>query len=169
MDKNLQKKAAHCSEQENNAVKAERDSIKFMQIKFMQNEVGNTFNGIISGVSDWGLYVELDANKCEGMVHVKDIEDVKVLYKFKEESSEINFDDIEWKFFNTDGKSDIDLTASAENEISGLFEKQGSYQEIPFSVTNLPEFTSFAVKVVMNSDNPSYVPKLQDIRAVASF
>ena len=101
--------------------------------------------------------------------NVRNISDIKVLYKFKEESSEINFDDIEWTFFNVDGKADIELTASAENEISGLFEKQGSYQEIPFSVTNLPEFTSFAVKVVMNSDNPSYVPKLQDLRAVASF
>jgi len=101
--------------------------------------------------------------------NIRNASDVKVLYKFKEESSEINFDDLEWQFFNVDGKSDIELTASAENEISGLFEKQGSYQEIPFSVTNLPEFTSFAVKVVMNSDNPSYVPKLQDLRAVASF
>ena len=101
--------------------------------------------------------------------NVRNISDIKVLYKYKEESSENNFDDIEWKYFNVDGKSDIELSASAENEISGLFEKQESYQEIPFSVSNLPEFTSFAVKVVMNSDNPSYVPKLQDLRAVASF
>tara|TARA_B100001996_G_scaffold298420_1_gene238798 strand:- start:2570 stop:10771 length:8202 start_codon:yes stop_codon:yes gene_type:complete len=101
--------------------------------------------------------------------NVRNISDIKVLYKYKEESSETNFDDIEWKYFNVDGKSDIELSASAENEISGLFEKQESYQEIPFSVSNLPEFTSFAVKVVMNSDNPSYVPKLQDLRAVASF
>ena len=101
--------------------------------------------------------------------NIRNTSDIKVLYKFKEESSEINFDDLEWQFFNVDGKSDIDITATAENEISGLFEKQGSYQEIPFSVNNLPEFTSFAVKVVMNSDNPAYVPKLQDLRAVASF
>ena len=85
LDKSLQKKAEYCSKQEYNAVKAERESIKFMQIKFMQNEVGNTFNGIISGVSDWGLYVELDANKCEGMVHVKDIEDDKYLYNMEEQ------------------------------------------------------------------------------------
>ena len=85
LDKSLQKKAEYCSKQEYNAVKAERESIKFMQIKFMQNEVGNTFNGIISGVSDWGLYVELDANKCEGMVHVKDIEDDKYLYSMEEQ------------------------------------------------------------------------------------
>ena len=86
MDKNLQKKATHCSEQENNAVKAERDSIKFMQIKFMQNKIGESFNGIISGVSDWGIYVELEENKCEGMVYVKDIKDDKYYYSSEEAS-----------------------------------------------------------------------------------
>ena len=86
MDKNLQKKAIHCSEQENNAVKAERDSIKFMQIKFMQNKIGESFNGIISGVSDWGIYVELEENKCEGMVYVKDIKDDKYYYNSEEAS-----------------------------------------------------------------------------------
>ena len=86
MDKNLQKKAMHCSEQENNAVKAERESIKFMQIKFMQNKIGETFSGIISGVSDWGIYVELEKNKCEGMVYVKDIKDDKYYYSNEEAS-----------------------------------------------------------------------------------
>ena len=86
MDKNLQKKAIHCSEQENNAVKAERDSIKFMQIKFMQNKIGENFNGIISGISDWGIYVELEENKCEGMVYVKDINDDKYYYSSEEAS-----------------------------------------------------------------------------------
>jgi ribonuclease R len=85
-DKNLQKKAAHCSEQENNAVKAERESIKFMQIKFMQNRIGERFNGIISGVSDWGLYVEIEENKCEGMVYVKDIKDDKYYYSSEQAS-----------------------------------------------------------------------------------
>ncbi len=85
-DKNLQKKATHCSEQENNAVKAERDSIKFMQIKFMENKIGESFSGIISGVSDWGIYVELEENKCEGMVHVKDIKDDRYYYSSEEAS-----------------------------------------------------------------------------------
>ena len=85
-DKNLQKKAVHCSEQENNAIKAERDSVKFMQIKFMQNKIGDSFNGIISGVSDWGIYVELEENKCEGMVYVKDIKDDKYYYSSEEAS-----------------------------------------------------------------------------------
>ena len=85
-DKNLQKKAIHCSEQENNAVKAERDSIKFMQIKFMMNKIGENFRGIISGVSDWGIYVEIEENKCEGMVYVKDIKDDKYYYSSEEAS-----------------------------------------------------------------------------------
>ncbi len=85
-DKNLQKKAIHCSEQENNAVKAERESIKFMQIKFMQNKIGETFSGIISGVSDWGIYVELEKNRCEGMVYVKDIKDDKYYYSNEQAS-----------------------------------------------------------------------------------
>ena len=86
LDKNLQKKADHCSEQENIAVKAERESIKFMQIKYMQNKIGETFNGIISGVSDWGIYVELEENKCEGMIYVKDINDDKYYYNTEEAS-----------------------------------------------------------------------------------
>ena len=86
MDKNLQKKATHCSEQENNAIKAERESVKFMQIKFMQNKIGESFNGIISGVSDRGIYVELEENKCEGMVYIKDIKDDKYYYSSEEAS-----------------------------------------------------------------------------------
>jgi len=84
LDKSLQKKATHCSDQENIAVKAERESIKYMQIKYMQNKIGETFKGIISGVSDWGIYVELEENKCEGMVYVKDIEDDKYYYNSEE-------------------------------------------------------------------------------------
>ena len=84
LDKSLQKKATHCSDQENIAVKAERESIKYMQIKYMKNKIGETFKGIISGVSDWGIYVELEENKCEGMVYVKDIKDDKYYYNSEE-------------------------------------------------------------------------------------
>ena len=87
LDKNLQKKAVYCSEREMVAAKAERDSIKFMQIKFMQNKIGESFSGIISGVSDWGIYVEIEENKCEGMVYIKDIEDDK--YYFSEQQQAI--------------------------------------------------------------------------------
>jgi VacB/RNase II family 3'-5' exoribonuclease len=84
LDKSLQKKATYCSDQENIAVKAERESIKYMQIKYMQNKIGETFKGIISGVSDWGIYVELEENKCEGMVYVRDIKDDKYYYNLED-------------------------------------------------------------------------------------
>ncbi len=86
LDKSLQKKAIYCSEQEMVAAKAERDSIKFMQIKFMQDKIGETFSGIISGVSDWGIYVEIEENKCEGMVYIKDIEDDKYYYSEQQQA-----------------------------------------------------------------------------------
>ena len=86
LDKNLQKKATYCSEQEMVAAKAERDSIKFMQIKFMQDKIGETFSGIISGVSDWGIYVEIEENKCEGMVYIKDLEDDKYYYSEQQQA-----------------------------------------------------------------------------------
>ena len=69
----LEETCIHSSQQEQLATKAERDSIKFMQIKFMENHVGENFLGVISGVTDRGLYVEIIENKCEGMVRIKDV------------------------------------------------------------------------------------------------
>ncbi|MDO5978876.1 ribonuclease R [Flavivirga spongiicola] len=68
-------KCNHSSSMENLATKAERDSIKYMQIKFMQDHKDDEFVGVISGVTDWGLYVEIISNKCEGMVSVRDMKD----------------------------------------------------------------------------------------------
>ena len=63
----------HCSAMEILATKAERDSIKFMQVKYMQNQIGEKFTGVVSGVVERGLYVELEGNKCEGMSRPQDI------------------------------------------------------------------------------------------------
>lgn len=63
----------HCSAMEVLATKAERDSIKFMQVKYMQERIGQKFTGIVSGVVERGLYVELEENKCEGMARPQDI------------------------------------------------------------------------------------------------
>ncbi|MDO5969195.1 RNB domain-containing ribonuclease [Flavivirga aquimarina] len=68
-------KCNHSSAMENLATKAERDSIKYMQIKFMQDHKDDEFVGVISGVTDWGIYVEIISNKCEGMVSVRDMTD----------------------------------------------------------------------------------------------
>ena len=68
-------KCRHCSDMERKAVEAERASVKYKQIEFMKDKVGEEFAGVISGISKWGLYVELDENKCEGMVRIRDITD----------------------------------------------------------------------------------------------
>jgi len=101
--------------------------------------------------------------------NVKDVQNVQVLYRYKKASSQENFEDIDWIYFNESGEPDILEIASSENTISAVTEKQSSYQEFKYSVSNLPEFSSFAVKIVMKSVDPAYVPKIQDIRAVASF
>ena len=63
----------HSSDMEGLAANAERDSIKYMQIKWMQDRKDQTFLGVISGVTEWGVYVEIVENKCEGMVRTRDI------------------------------------------------------------------------------------------------
>ncbi|MFK7747725.1 MAG: ribonuclease R [Kordia sp.] len=68
-------KCEHSSNMEGLAARAERDSTKYMQIKFMQDHKDEEFVGVISGVTEWGVYVEIIANKCEGMVSIRDIKD----------------------------------------------------------------------------------------------
>ncbi len=68
-----EEKCKHSSEREFMASKAERDSIKYMQVKYMQDHKDQEFEGVISGVTEWGIYVEIIENKCEGMVRIKDI------------------------------------------------------------------------------------------------
>ena len=63
----------HCTEKEILATKAERDSIKFMQVKYMQERIGEKFTGVVSGVVERGLYIEIEGNKCEGMARPQDI------------------------------------------------------------------------------------------------
>ena len=70
-----EEKCQHSSNMENLATKAERDSIKYMQIRFMEDHKDQEFLGVISGVTDWGIYVEIISNKCEGMVSIRDIKD----------------------------------------------------------------------------------------------
>jgi ribonuclease R len=71
----LEKNCQHCTSQEIKATAAERQSIKFKQAEYLVNEVGEVFDGVISHVTEWGIYVELNANKCEGMIKVSDLED----------------------------------------------------------------------------------------------
>lgn len=71
----FQEKCKHSSDMEGLASQAERDSIKYMQVKFMQDHKDNEFVGVISGVTEWGIYVEIIENKCEGMVRIREIKD----------------------------------------------------------------------------------------------
>ena len=64
----------HCSDMEQTAAQAECASIKYKQVEFMSEHLGETFQGTISGVTEFGLYVEIDENKCEGMVPLRDLE-----------------------------------------------------------------------------------------------
>ncbi|UZO81829.1 ribonuclease R [Aquimarina sp. ERC-38] len=70
-----EEKCSHSSDMESLAANAERDSIKYMQIKFMIDHKDEVFLGVISGVTEWGIYVEIIANKCEGMIRLKDMKD----------------------------------------------------------------------------------------------
>jgi len=70
-----EEKCKHSSEQEKRAAEAERASIKYKQVEFMQHTVGQQFKGIVSGLTEWGMYVEIVENKCEGMVRLSDLED----------------------------------------------------------------------------------------------
>ena len=74
----------HCSNMEQVAANAERASIKYKQVEFMQDKLGMVFDGVISGVTEWGLYVELNENKCEGLVPIRDLDDD--YYEFDEKN-----------------------------------------------------------------------------------
>jgi ribonuclease R/exosome complex exonuclease DIS3/RRP44 len=79
-----EEKCQHSSEREILASKAERDSIKYMQVKYMQDHQDQEFKGVISGVTEWGIYVEIIENKCEGMVRIRDIKDDYYIYDEKQ-------------------------------------------------------------------------------------
>ena len=71
----LESDCKHCSDMELVAANAERDSIKYKQVEFMSDKVGKVFDGVVSGVTEWGIYVELNDNKCEGLVPIRELDD----------------------------------------------------------------------------------------------
>jgi len=76
----------HASKREELASKAERQSIKYMQVKYMQDHQEEEFVGVISGVTEWGIYVEITSNKCEGMVRIRDIKSDYYIFDEKQYS-----------------------------------------------------------------------------------
>ncbi len=80
-DKNeLEEKSKHCSARERLAADAERDSIKFMQVKFMEKHLGETFTGVISGVAEFGFWVQIPENGAEGLIKLRDLMDDSYTY-----------------------------------------------------------------------------------------
>ena len=74
-EEEYEEKCMHSSDRETLAAKAERDSVKYMQVKYMQDHKDEEFLGVISGVTEWGIYVEIIENKCEGMCRIREIRD----------------------------------------------------------------------------------------------
>ncbi len=70
-----EKMSEHSSQMEKKAAEAERASVKYKQAEFLQDQIGAEYTGIVSGVTEWGMYVEIEENKCEGMVRLRDITD----------------------------------------------------------------------------------------------
>lgn len=79
-----EERCKHCSEMEQLAAQAERASVKYKQVEFMSTHLGEIFDGVISGVTEWGIYVEITENKCEGMVPIRDLDDD--YYEFDEKN-----------------------------------------------------------------------------------
>lgn len=75
VDKKLEQKCTHCSERERAAMEAERAANKYKQVEYMQQYLGDEFEGIISGVAAFGFWVETVEHKCEGLVSVRDLSD----------------------------------------------------------------------------------------------
>ncbi len=82
----LKESCIHASNKEQLATKAERDSVKYMQVKFMEEKIDQVFEGVISGVTDRGIYVEIIENKCEGLVKISELQGDYFIYNEKTHS-----------------------------------------------------------------------------------
>lgn len=79
-----QKLCEHASKMERLASEAERASVKYKQVEYMSDKTGMVFEGVISGVTEWGIYVEIIENQCEGMIHIRELADD--FYEYDEEN-----------------------------------------------------------------------------------
>ena len=68
-----EKLCEHSSKMERLAAEAERASVKYKQVEYMSDKLGKVFEGVISGVTEWGIYVEIIENHCEGMIHIREL------------------------------------------------------------------------------------------------
>lgn len=77
----------HSSDMEKKATEAERASTKYMQAKYLKDHIGDEFEGLVSGVTEWGIFVEIRENKCEGMIRLRDLPDD--FYNFDEDTMSV--------------------------------------------------------------------------------
>ena len=110
---------------------------------------------------------------------LQEIDDVTVMYKTKRASEQIFFKDINWVYFNPiptysekkkiSGAPDVEVTPTSGTGFSPTTESQSDFKEYQYSIDNLKEFSSFAIKIVMKSRNPALPPRIRDLRAIATF
>ncbi len=79
-----EKMCNHSSKMERLSAEAERASVKYKQVEYMSDKTGKVFEGVISGVTEWGIYVEIIENQCEGMIHIRELDDD--YYEYDEEN-----------------------------------------------------------------------------------
>lgn len=96
------------SRKENEATKAERDSIRFKQVEYIHNKVGETFEGVVSGVSKFGMFVEIKENGCEGLVNTEEIINLN-----------FTLDEKNYKFVSKDGNK-ISLGDTVSVTVQGV-------------------------------------------------
>jgi ribonuclease R len=82
----IEQLAKHSSNMENQAAEAERASIRYKMAEYLESQVGEEYEGVISGLTDWGIYVELIENKCEGMVRIPSLKEDHYMYHQKEQA-----------------------------------------------------------------------------------
>ena len=100
---------------------------------------------------------------------LQEIDDVTVMFKVKRASQQIFFSDINWSYFNVDGSPDFEVAPTSGTNFSPTTESQSDFKEYSYTVSNINEFTSFAVKIIMKSRNPALPPRIRDLRAIATF
>lgn len=146
--------------------------LKFWEIKNTIEENGIDYNEPTSTNSNISSYITKEINLTESSnnldvritANLKNTNQILVLYKIKKEYTQEDLNSIKWQKFNENNILKVNhLTSNNFNE------NRETYQELSYQIHNLEGFTSFAIKIIIRSDDPTQIPKIQDFRAVASI
>ena len=146
--------------------------IEFWEIKSITEENGIDYTDPTFTNSDISSYVTKEINLKESSnnldvkltANLKNTNQILVFYKVKKEYSQENIDSIKWQQFNDENILKVNHLNS-----NNFNERRETYQELSYSSHNLEGFSSFAIKIITKSDDPTQIPKIQDFRAVASI